>query len=317
MPFLQNLKNAFGLSPTKPQTAPPALDYDGDATPAISESATTEPTTLARPLTRPATPGLPPAEQKRAELIGFIAEALRPYQNEPGSAPKTLTLCLLAETSANEMLTQVALWNDEPGKFQRELNRQLVNQYIQLPKNWTLTIDFFRDELPANCTIRQGKFGLVLPTVKAELPATLISGQRLAQLTTLVGQTEQPVYQLDPAQKNQFCIGRGRTAQTSSGRIRTNDIVFLADDEPALDPQHANTNGAVSRFHATIRYETDRQRYVLIADTGGMPASNNKTKILHADDTLTRADIADMAYPLRTGDQIELGGAAKLLFDLL
>ena len=308
MPFLQNLKNAFGLSPTKPPTAPP----DDAKSVALAEPKPTPATSA-----RPAAPGLPPAEQKRTELIRFVAEALRSYQNEPGTAPKSLKLCVLAETPADETLCQVAVWSSEPGKFQRELNRQLVNQYIQLPKNWTLMINFFRDELPATCTVRQGKMGLLLPAMKADLPTALLSVQQLARLETLAGQTEQPVYQLDPAEKNQYCIGRGQTAQTPSGRIRTNDIVFLADDDPALDPEQADTNGAVSRFHATIRYQTDRQRYVLMADTGGLPASGNKTKILHTDDTVTRADIADMAYPLRPGDQIELGGTAKLLFDLL
>jgi hypothetical protein len=165
------------------------------------------------------------------------------------------------------------------------------------------------------CIVRKGNLGLVLP-VKADVKPTT-QPQRLARLQTLAGQTEQPVYQLDPAKKERYCIGRGQTAKTPSGRIRTNDIVFLADDDPGLDPQQTDTNGAVSRFHATIRYQTDRQRYVLVADTGGLPASGNKTKILHANDTLTRADIPDMAYPLRPGDQIELGGAAKLLFDLI
>ncbi len=304
MPFLQNLKNAFGLGPAHSQPAAP-------------DEVPPEPKPILPTSTRPPGPGLPPAEQKRDDVLRFVVEALRPYQNEPGAAPKSLRLCIWAETPADETLCQVAVWSGEPGKFQRELNRQLVNQYIQLPPNWTLTVEFFRDELP-DCTFRQGRLGLAVPVkARTDVPSTLLSSQGLAQLTTLVGQTEQPVYQLDPGQKDRYCIGRGRTAQTPSGRIRTNDIVFLTDDDPGLDPQQTDTNGAVSRFHATIRYETDRQRYVLIADTGGLPAGGNKTKILHADDTVTRADMADMAYLLRAGDQIELGGAAKLVFDLI
>ncbi len=308
MSLLQNLKTLFGLSPTNLQPGPIA-SAPTEATP-VAEPEPTAPTP-----NRPPVSGLPPAERKRAEITGFMVEALRPYQNEPSAGPKSLRLCVLAETPADETLYQVALWSGEPGKFQRELNRQLVNQYVQLPPNWILTIEFFRDELP-DCTFRQGELGLVLP-VKADLPATRLNNQRLARLETLAGQTEQSVYPLDPVQKDRYCIGRGRTAQTPSGRIRSNDIVFLADDDPGLDPQHTDINAAVSRFHATIRYETDRQRYVLVADTGGLPASGNKTKILHADDTITRADVPDMAYPLRPGDQIELGGTAKLLFTLI
>ena len=133
----------------------------------------------------------------------------------------------------------------------------------------------------------------------------------------LVGQMEQEEYVLNSAHKTTFCIGRGHTVQTASGRVRTNDIVLLNDDDAGFDPEKGAGNGAVSRAHATIRYDMPLKRYALFVDPGGLPAGGNKTKIIHPDDVIERADIGVISYPLQSGDQIELGGEVVLLFELL
>ena len=259
---------------------------------------------------KPTQAGPPPAAELRNKIMRFIIEKLRVYQNEPENTPTGLRLFVLCAGSEEEELYRVALWTNKPGRFREELSRQLVDNYINLPANWQFESVLLVDELP-NSTYREGNLGLtVLDKSKPDGPA------RLARITSLVGQTEESDYVLDPTLKTAFYIGRGHTTQTNSGRVRTNDIVVLNDDTPGFDPRKGAGNGAVSRSHATIRYDAAQSRYVLLVDPGGLPASGNKTKIMHPDDTIERADIAGMGYPLRDGDQIELGGEVTLLFSL-
>lgn len=299
MSLLENVKKLFGFTPAEQPAAP---ERPADE---IKRIETTQP----KP--KPVVSGPPPAAPRRDQLIRFIINKLRAYQNEPETAPVGLKLSILCPTSDEEELYRVVLWASQPGKFQQELNRQLADNYIVLPKNWRFEYAFFADELPVS-TYREGNLGLLVvdqsKTASAPLPARIVA---------LVGQTEQAEYVLDPAQKTTFCLGRGHTTQTTSGRVRTNDIVILNDDDAGFDPDKGSGNGAVSRAHATIQYNVPQQKYSLLVDPGGLPASGNKTKIMHPDNTIERADIAGMGYPLQDGDQIELGGAVVLLFSYL
>jgi len=241
----------------------------------------------------------------------FIIGKLRAYQNEPDTAPVGLRLAVLCTDTEDEDLYRVVLWANQPGKFQAELARQLADHYITLPKNWQFEFAFFMDQLP-DTTYREGNLGLVVVDRAKPESATL-----RARVVALVGQMEQAEYILDSTQQTTFCIGRGHTTQTASGRVRTNDIVILNDDDPGFDPQKGAGNGAVSRAHATIRFDMIQKRYALLVDPGGLPSGGNKTKIIHPNDTIERADISGMSYPLQSGDQIELGGEVMLLFELL
>ncbi|GAB3540584.1 hypothetical protein GCM10027577_04690 [Spirosoma fluminis] len=254
--------------------------------------------------------GLPPAAQRRDQVLRFLLEKLRPYQNEPGAAPTGLRLCIRSVNPEEEELYRVALWTSQPGKFQAELSRQLADNYITLSKNWRFDYEFLPDELPAEA-FREGNLGLIV--FDGSKPDTT---PLLARIVTLVGQTGRDEYLLDPSVNDCYCIGRGRTSQTTSGRVRTNDIVILNEDEPGFDPQRGANNGAVSRSHATIRYNKVQRQYSLVVDTGGLPAGGNKTKIVHPNDRVERADIGGLNYPLQDGDQIELGGAVTLRFEL-
>lgn len=293
MSILETVKNLFGFGPHQPapQTTAPA-------------------TATAAPVRQQAPAGPPPADQQRRELIRFILEKLRAYQNEPDNAPTGLRLFIACASAEDQELYRVVLWANKPGRFREELSRQLADNYIHLPADWRFDYEFFRDEWPA-CTYRSGNLGLVvLDRSKPDGPV------QLATITALVGQTEQPVYPLDPTHKVNFCIGRGHTTQTASGRVRTNDIVIVNIDAPDFNPQTGAGNGAVSRSHATIRYDPTQRKYALLVDPGGLPGSGNKTKIMHPDETVERADIGGMGYPLQDGDQIELGGEVVLLFEL-
>ena len=299
MSLLEKVKNLFGFTPADQQpSAEPVSEL-----PQRSE---------ASPITPKSVPsGPPPAAQVREQIIRFVVSKLRAYQNEPDTAPVGIRLGILSTNPEEEEIYRVALWENQPGKFQQELNRQLADNYITLPKDWRLEHAFFLDELP-DSTYQEGKLALTV------LDKSKPDGAPLqAKIVALVGQTEQAEYVLDPTQKSIYYIGRGHTTQTTSGRVRTNDIVILNDDDPGFDPQKGSGNGAVSRAHATIRYDMAQKRYALLVDAGGLPASGNKTKIMHPDDHIERADIANLVYPLQNGDQIELGGEVMLLFALL
>lgn len=300
MSLLEKIKNIFGFAPSEQQRPEPTPTY----TP-------TERKESAPVIPKPMPTGPPPAAQVREQVMRFVIGKLRAYQNEPDTAPVGLRLSILCTTPEDEDLYRVVLWASQPGKFQAELHRQLADNYISLPKNWQFDYAFFANELP-NTTYQEGCLGLVV--VDQSKPDT---SPLLARVVALVGQTEQDEYILDSAQKTTFCIGRGHTTQTSSGRVRTNDIVILNDDDPGFDPQKGAGNGAVSRAHATIRYDAIQKRYALLVDPGGLPAGGNKTKLMHPNNSIDRADIAGLSYPLQSGDQIELGGEVMLLFELL
>ncbi|GAB3491756.1 hypothetical protein GCM10027341_05130 [Spirosoma knui] len=294
MSLIETVKKIFGLTPTS--SDPPV------------EPVEKSPANVVVP--KPAATGLPPTAQRRDQVLRFLLEKLRPYQNEPGATPTGLRLCIRCVNSEEEELYRVALWANQPGKFQAELSRQLADNYITLSKNWQFDYELFADELPAEA-FREGNLGLII--FDESKPDTT---PLLARIVTLVGQTDQDEYLLDPTMKDCYCIGRGRTSQTTSGRVRTNDIVILNEDENGFDPQRGANNAAVSRAHATIKYNKAQRQYSLVVDTGGLPASGNKTKIVHPNDRVERADIGGLNYPLQDGDQIELGGAVTLLFEL-
>lgn len=299
MNLLENVKRLFGFTPAQPDhaTGQAAPVPPVEPTPAVPKAAPSGP---------------PPASKRREQLLRFIVGKLRAYQNEPDNAPIGIRLCIVCADPEAEELHRVALWATQPGKFQQELNRLLADNYITLPPNWQFDYAFFADVLPLDCTYREDTIGLVvLDRSRPDGPPLL------ARVVALVGQTEQPVYTLDPAQKTTFCIGRGHMTQTTSGRVRTNDIVFLNDDDAGFDAMTGKGNGAVSRAHASIRYDVAQKRYALLVDPGGLPGSGNKTKLMHPDDTIERADIGGMNYPLQDGDQIELGGEVTLLFELI
>lgn len=299
MSLLEKVKILFGFS---------SSEKSATSEPGASISPSNQP--VATPI-QPKTTSGPPAAQRREQIIHFVLSKLRAYQNEPDTAPLGLRLGILCASPEEEEIYRVALWANKPGRFQEELTRQLADNYITLPQNWPLEYRFFKDELPVH-SFQQGNLGLtILDKAKPEITPIL------ARIKTLLGQTEHEEYRLDSTQATTYFIGRGHTTQAASGRVRTNHIVILNEDDPGFDPVKGAENGRVSRAHATIRCDVAQKRYVLVADPGGLPTSGNKTKIIHPDDSVERADIPGVGYPLIDGDQIELGGGVVLLFEVL
>ena len=292
MSFVTNLKQFFGLGP---------LPADAPATPAPTPVSTDSGPA-------PTRSGMPTTPWQRETLYRFMVEKLAAYSNEKDGLPTGLKLWVRCTDTAEEDRMAVALYAGQPGHFRAELSRHLADQYIRLAPDWQFTWQFVRDTLPADCTYRRDNLGLEVIRPALDQPLR-------TRVRTLTGQTTEDSYLLDPAMQTEFRIGRGRTVQTASGRVRTNDITFIDADEPGFDAQRGEPNLTVSRQHATIRYDAAGRRYRLFADAGGLPANGNKTKILRADDTTERADLPGVGYVLVPGDQIELGGEAKLLVE--
>ncbi len=310
MSFIDDLKQFFGLGAAPNATAPlpPPVAAPVQST---ETNAPVAPVVTAPSAPAPApTSGMPPTPQQRDVLYGFIVEKLAPYTNEKDGLPTGLRLWLLTDGPDDEDRLSVALFANQPGRFREELARHLANHYIQLAPDWSFAYQFVRDALPAECTYQQGRLGL-----EVLHPATNEQALR-ARLRTLTGQTFEVSYVLDPTVKTDYCIGRAQQAETASGRVRTNDIAFLDADDPGFDPQRGDPNLSVSRQHASIHYDAASRRYRLVADAGGLPANGNKTKILRADNTVERADLPGVGYVLNSGDQIELGGDAKLVLEI-
>ena len=300
MAFIDNLKQLFGLgtSPANMPTTPVALTMPAANVPAPA------------PNLSGISSGMPTTPRQRENLYRFVVEKLGAYSSETDGLPTGLTLWVRCLDTAEEDRMAVALYATQPGHFRTDLSRHLADQYIRLAPNWTFTWQFMRDELPAVCTYQEGNLGLEVIRPATSKPLQL-------RIRTLKGQTTQTMYVLNPEQQTEFRIGRGRTVETASGRVRTNDIAFLESGEPGFDADRGEPNASVSRQHATIRYEADTRRYRLMADAGGLPANGNKTKILRANDTVERADLPGVGYTLSPGDQIELGGEAKLLLEAI
>jgi hypothetical protein len=296
--FFKKLKKNFGLEEEEEQ--PRKTDVPSPETPA--------PTVQVQQPVKADSP-LPSAHVKREEIIRFIIDALQPYVDERSVSVEVLKLYVLCNTPEEEELAGIALYKQKPGFFrEQELERKLLNNYVQLAKNWSFRFFLVTGSLP-DCKFKQGPLGLqVFTEAEKEL------NYSPARISVLTGQAEQEEYLLDPVHKMKYFIGRGKNPTLPSGRRHTNDIVFLGKDEEGFDEAKGKSNLFVSRNHAIISFNPERNRYYLYADQGGLPENGNKTKLFKSNDRTERIDIPGVAHELENGDQIELGGDAKLLF---
>lgn len=250
----------------------------------------------------------PETAQRREEIISFIINALKPYVDESGIVITGLRLYIVCADNAEQETARIALYADKPGYLRTEkLERKLQNNFIQLADNWGFSYELVK-ELP-DCIFKKDKLGL-----DVILNQHTREHRVLATLRVLTGQTASTEYVLDSSANKPYHIGRGFQPQLSSGKLHTNDIVFLNREDPGFDEHLGKQNLYVSRDHAIIAFNPAFNRFLLYADKGGLPESGNKTKIFKTSNKIERVDIAEIGHELRNGDQIELGGGAKLLF---
>jgi hypothetical protein len=253
---------------------------------------------------------IPATKAKREEIIKFIINGLKPYIDEKGHTIAGLRLYIVCNNKEQEETLKVALCDDTAGMFQKDhLERKLVNNFIQLAGGWFFEHHIVTDKLPEYC-ITHGNMGLEV----IRRGQDLFQQYSIARLQVLAGKTEFPEYELNPQQKLKFNIGRTKNPKLSTGRIHTNDIVFWAQDDPQFDPQTGAPNLHVSRNHAYIQYNPQLDKFFLFPDHGGLPENGNKTRIYTTDDKVKSLNVPGVSHELQNGDQIELGGAAILVF---
>lgn len=253
---------------------------------------------------------IPATRAKREEIIRFIINGLKPYIDEKGHTIAGLRLYVVCNNKELEETLQVALCTDTPGMFQKDhLERKLVNNFIQLSGGWFFEQHFVKDKLPDYC-VTHGSMGLEV----IRRGQDFVQQYSIARLQVLVGKAEFPEYELNPQQKLKFNIGRTKNPQLTSGKINTNDIVFWGQGEPLFDEQTAAANLHVSRNHAYIMYNPQLDKFFLFPDKGGLPENGNKTRIYTTDDKVKSLNVPGVSHELQDGDQIELGGAAILIF---
>jgi len=352
--FFDKLKNKFGLGEEEHMTAPatastqtpvtppqPAADdhskylpRDPQAEPVVAASPSPEPVKREPaypPISTVNTPAVTPAKEtaiqpaggkpspkktffpesaeKREAITSFIVNSLKPYVDETGISISALRLYIVCADNAAQETARIALHADKPGYFRAEkLERKLQNNFIQLSDNWNFSYELVSGQLP-DCIFKKGDLGLDVFINQHSRHHRV-----LATLRVLTGQTASDEYVLDSSANKHYCIGRGFQPQLASGKLHTNDIVFLNREDPGFDEHRGKQNLYVSRDHAVIAFNPSFNRFLLYADKGGLPESGNKTKIFKANNKIERVDIAEIGHELRNGDQIELGGGAKLLF---
>lgn len=307
-----NFKKLFGLGVSN-ETLTPSIEAEKITPPKIDElEISKEPELIPeiRKVRLEKGTGLPPAPQKRKEILGFIIQKLRPYIDE-GVAPVVgLQLYVLCLNNEEEELLNKALHTQNPDKFRSELQTELAHNHIKLVADWVFSFEIAKITLP-ECRFYSKDLGLNLISDLHKM------GNHLkAKIITLKGQTAKKEYTLVPEKQQSYLIGREHKPELSSGRIRINDIYFLAKSENGFDPIKGITNLSVSRNHARIYYDFAQKKYFLLADEGGLPSKGNKIKILKTNDIIIRADVLGMKYELANGDQIELGEGSKLLFQI-
>jgi len=252
---------------------------------------------------------IPATRTKREELIRFIINGLKPYIDERAHTIAGLRLYVLCDNKEDEEILRVALCTDNTGMFQKDhLERKLINNFIQMADNWFFEYHFVKDKLPEYCIV-QGSLGLEV----IRRGQNFVQQYSTARLQVLVGKTEFPEYELNPQQQLKFYIGRTKNPHLPSGKIHTNDIVFWGQGEPQFD-ESAGANLHVSRNHAYILYNPQSDKFFLFPDKGGLPENGNKTRIYTADDKVKMLNVPGVSHELQHGDQIELGGAAILVF---
>ncbi|WP_157627178.1 FHA domain-containing protein [Spirosoma luteum] len=245
----------------------------------------------------------PDAKTLRVALLRFLKESLQQVEGGEGRHIKGLQL-FVACSGIRQHLYEAALYQQEPGRFQAEVQKIADDFALELPTTWVMETTFVDDLPPEALKSPTLDVALFIRTRTASVH-TLTKGY----IRVLSGEAEQETYTLT-ASDGPVTIGRERKAQGENGFVRINAIAF-----PANSPQEGNRY--ISRQHAHIEWDNGLGRFMLFADEGGVPP-RNKVKIKSAGaDTSIKLYSTHIGHPLREADQIVLGESAVLEFSYI
>jgi len=245
------------------------------------------------------------AKGLRDLILQFVKEELQRLDGGEGKDISVIQLFIEAD-EAGRFLYETAVFVTEPARLEEEVQRIADNYAIALPLNWKLEVLF--EDVPAGA-IRTAQLSAGLVFKRAvKISAPELAGFK-GRLFILKGHAEKEEYQLETV-KGRINIGREKNIQANDGSFRINHVAFPAR------PDHEN-NKYISRQHAHIEWDPASALFKIYADEGGVPPGN-KTKIRSAaDESVQKLNSTNIGYPLQDGDQIILGDAAVLEFNML
>ncbi len=245
----------------------------------------------------------PDVKSLRAALLQFLKEMLQQVESGEGQHINELQL-FVACSGPRQHLYEAAVYRQEPGRFQAEVQKVADDFAIDLPAAWKLDVTFV-DDLPTNAV----KSPVLDVALFMRTPSASLQAHTTAYLRVLRGEAEKDVYTL-AATKSPVTIGREKRAQVNDGFVRINTIAF-----PAQSAYEGNR--FISRQHAHIDWDRESGGFVLFADEGGVPP-RNKVKIRSAGaDTPTKLLSTQIGHPLLEGDQVVLGESVVLEFSYI
>ncbi|HEY0110213.1 MAG TPA: FHA domain-containing protein [Fibrella sp.] len=239
----------------------------------------------------------------RDALLRFLKETLQQLEGGEGRHIKGLQL-FVACSDAQRYLYEAAVYQQEPGRFQDEVQKIADDFAIELPPSWTMETTF-ADSLPPEAV----KSSVLDVALFIRTRAASLQARTTGRIRVLSGEAEQQEYTVTSTD-GVITIGREKTAQADDGFVRINTIAF-----PAKSTSEGNRY--VSRQHAHIEWNKDAGCFMLFADEGGVPP-RNKVKIRSAGaPTPIKLHSIDVGHPLQEADQIVLGESAVLEFSYL
>lgn len=236
----------------------------------------------------------------RNSIVQFVKEQLQKW--EGGEGGNIIGLVLYFGCAENEKhLYESAIYFHEPNRFKEDEIQKIADDFaIHLPTAWTL--DFvFSTQYPAESIKAKGlDIALVIATPKKQKSATY----HTAFIKVIAGKAEHQHYKMVPS-KSKINIGREKSVQIAEGFYRENAIAFVGNENAS--------NRSVSRQHAHIEWDVQKNGFYLFADEGGIPPYN-KMKVKTSDGQIIRLQSVDIGHKLQSGDQIILGDSAVIEF---
>ena len=245
----------------------------------------------------------PDAKGLRAALLRFLKDALQRVEGGEGRHIRGLQL-FVACSGPQQHLYEAAVYHQEPGRFQAEVQKIADDFAIELPSSWTMETTFVDSLPPEAIKSRALDVALFIRTRTASIHA-LTTGH----IRVLSGEAEKEIYSFTST-GGAITIGREKKVQADNGFVRVNTIAF-----PAKSDQEGNRY--VSRQHAHIEWDGGTGCFMLFADEGGVPP-RNKVKVRSAgSDNPIKLHSTQIGHPLQEADQIVLGESAVLEFSYL